>query len=162
MRHEQIRAYDSYDRVDVAAVWPATTQVAPLPIPDIERPFDAEGFRAAPSAPDVPAGVGALIAAAYAALIAAFAFATVGSRESVFMIVISALFVVTFFTIPRIFLGTEAGTGARPSFERFLSEGMATMTGHSSGRDALVQMLIVPVFLTMGVLAMGIAAAFIL
>ena len=161
MRHEQIHAKGSYEKIDVAAVWPAATQIAPFPIPDIERPFDPEGFHAAPSAPDVPAGVGGLIVASYAALIAAFAFATVGSRESIFMIVVSALFVVTYFTVPRIFLRIEPKAGTRPTLERFLSEGMVTMTGHSSGRDALVQMLIVPVFLTMAVLAMGIAAAFI-
>jgi hypothetical protein len=31
-----------------------------------------------------------------------------------------------------------------------------TLTGRSSGRDALVQMLIVPVLLTLGLAAMGI------
>ena len=59
----------------------------------------------------------------------------------------------------RIFFSVEQSTGRRPSFERFLREGMATMTGRSSGRDALIQMLIVPVMLTFGVIAMGIAPA---
>jgi len=162
MRHEQIKVKDSYGKVDVAAVWPSTGQVAPLPIPDIEPSAAQEVFRAAPAAPDVPAGVGILIAGSYAALVAAFAFATVASSHSIFMIVISALFVVTFFTVPRIFLGTEPKSGRRPTLERFLSQGMETLTGHSSGRDALVQMLIVPVSLTLGVIVMGIAAAFIL
>ena len=162
MRHEQFHLGDSYEKVDVGALWPSVIQVAPLPIPDVKQPCDAERFRAAPSAPDVPIGVGGLIVASYAALIAAFAFTTVGSRESVFMVVISALFVVTFFTVPRIFLRVEPRSGAHPNLERFLSEGMSTFTGHSSGKAALVQMLIVPVFLTMGVLAMGIAVAVIL
>lgn len=160
MRHEQIKIRDSYVKVDAPAVWPASTQVAPLPIPDVEQA--AEPFRAAPSSPDVPAAVGGMIAASYAALVAAFALATVASAHSVFMIVISALFVVTFFTVPHIFLRTEAFEGRRPTLDRFLEEGIATLTGHTSGRDALVQMLIVPVFLTLGVLTMGIAAAFIL
>jgi len=34
---------------------------------------------------------------------------------------------------------------------------MDTLTGHSSGRDALIQMMVVPVLLTLGLLAMGIA-----
>lgn len=160
MRHEQIHARDSYTSIDVAAVWPAAAQFAPLPVPEIEHAI-AEDFRAAPSTPDLPVAVGKLIVTAYAALIAAFAFATIGSRESIFMIVVAALFVVAFFTVPRIFLRTEPKSGRRPTFERFLSQGMSTLTGHSSGRDALVQMLIVPVFLTLGVLAIGIAAAFI-
>lgn len=159
MRYEQVHAGTSYEKVDVAAVWPATAQLAPLPIHDIGRPLVADAFRAAPSAPDMPAAAGGLIAAAYAALIAAFA--TVGSRESIFMIVVSALLVVAYFTVPRIFLRIEPAAGRRPTLGRFLSDGIATMTGHTSGRDALVQMLIVPVLLTVGVIAMGIAAAFI-
>lgn len=161
MRHEQIHDHDSYSKVDIAAVWPSSIQVAPLPIPDVEERFDAESFGPAPSAPDVPVGVGMLIVAAYLALIAAFTIATIASAQSIYMIVISFLFVVTFFTVPRIFLKIEPKTGGRPSFERFLHEGMDTLTGHNSGKAALVQMLIVPVFLTMGVLAMGVAAAII-
>ena len=131
MRYEQIHAGTSYEKVDVAAVWPATAQLAPLPLHDIDRPLRADAFRA------------------------------VGSRESIFMIVVSALLVVAYFTVPRIFLHIEPAAGRRPTLARFLSDGIATMTGHTSGRDALVQMLIVPVLLTVGVIAMGIAAAFI-
>jgi 3-oxoacyl-(acyl-carrier-protein) synthase len=36
---------------------------------------------------------------------------------------------------------------------------METLTGHSTGGAALVQMLIVPVSLTFGILAMAVAAA---
>lgn len=161
MRHEQIAARDSYNNVDVAAVWPVVPQMAPLPLPDAEAPQEQKPFVSTPSAPDVPAGVGVLIVAAYASLVAAFAFATAGTGHSIFMITISALFVVTFFTVPRIILGVEPKNGGRPSLERFLAEGMDTFTGHSSGRAALVQILIVPVFLTLGALAMGIAASFI-
>jgi hypothetical protein len=162
MRHDQILARDTYDRVDVAAVWPVGVQVAPLPVLDIDQPAQAARFEPTPSAPDVAAGVGGLIAASYGGLIAAFAVATAGSRESLFMITISALFVVAFFTVPRLILAQEPKTGRRPSFERFLAEGMETLTGHSTGGAALVQMLIVPVFLTFAILAIGVAAAIIM
>jgi hypothetical protein len=39
---------------------------------------------------------------------------------------------------------------------------MQTATGHLSGRGALVQMLVVPVLLSLGVLAIGIAGIVIL
>jgi hypothetical protein len=42
-----------------------------------------------------------------------------------------------------------------------MRQGIDTFTGHCSGRTALVHMLIVPVFLTLGVIAMGIAIAII-
>ena len=161
MRHEQIATRDNLTELDIAAVWPGNAAFAPLPVPDLPRPGAQDSFRAALAAPDVPVAVGRLIVGAYAALIAAFALAAAGSRESVFMICISALFVVMFFTVPRLMLGVEPKGAGRPSFSRFVESGMDTFTGHSTGRAALVQILIVPVFLTVAVLAMGVAAAII-
>ena len=162
MRHEQIAARDTYSKVDIMAVWPTGAQIAPLPIPDIEQADPARTFAATPAAPDIPAAVGWMIVLSYVALIAAFATATVASAHSVYMITISALFVVAFFTVPWLFFRQELGVCERPAFDRFMREGMDTLTGHSTGRAALVQMLIVPVFLTAGVLAMGVAGAIIL
>lgn len=155
MRHEQIADKESYTRVEVPAVWPAGAGVAPLPLPEATD----EAFAPTPSCPDVPAAAGGLIAAAYVGLIATFAVALTGSAQSIFAIAVCGLFLVAFFAVPRIFLAIEPDSGPRPSFQRFMHEGMATMTGRSSGRDALVQMLIVPVLLTFGAVAMGIAAA---
>jgi hypothetical protein len=161
MRHEQIADKASYTQVEFPALWPAAVQVAPAPLPeDWESPEAA--FVATPSCPDVPAAAGGLIVAAYVGLVATFAVAMTGSAQSVFAIVICGVFLAAFFAVPRIFLGLEHSAGRRPSFERFLREGMATMTGRNSGRDALTQMLIVPGLLTLGVIAMGIAAAIIL
>ena len=115
--------------------------------------------RGTPAAPDVPTGAGVLIVAAYCALLTSLALASVASRESAFAIAIAALFLVAFFTVPRLFFGIEPAKQRRPSLDRFMHEGMETLTGHSSGRDALIQMLIVPVLLTMGILAMGVASA---
>ncbi|PWG01721.1 hypothetical protein [Sphingosinicella humi] len=161
MRHEVLKERDSFDMVDVAAVWPTSAQVAPLPIPEIEPAAERAPVYGAPAAPDVPVAVGGLIVAAYVSLIATFAVATVASRESIFMIVVAGFFLFMFFAVPRLFFKYEADHGVRQSFSRFMSEGMQTFTGHSAGGAALVQMLIVPVFLTLGVVAMGIAAALI-
>ena len=82
-----------------------------------------------------------------------------GSAESVFVIVIVGLFVITFFTVPRIVFAVERNSGDRASFDDFLCWGMNTFTGHNSGKAALIQMLIIPIMLTLGVLAMGINIA---
>ena len=159
MYREQLVAKQGYDSMDVAAVWPTSASVAPFPVPEMEPIHQRPDFRATPAAPDVPAAVGGLIAASYAGLIAALAVATIGSAESIFVIVIVALFVIAFFTVPRIFFAVERDSGVRASFDDFLNNGINTMTGHNSGKAALVQMLIVPVMLTLGVLAMGITIA---
>jgi len=162
MRHEQIADRASYTKVDMAAVWPVSAQIAPAPVLDLEEEGKAPGFVPTPAAPDVPAVVGKLIIASYAGLLIAFTLATVASAQSIFAVIIAAMFMVAFFTVPALFLREEPKNGARPSFDRFMRDGMGTLTGHSSGGAALVQMLIVPVFLTMGALAMGVAAAIIM
>ena len=159
MRHEQLSVADSFRKVDVAAVWPTSAQLAPLPILDVEHAPAAEDVGPAPAAPDVPAAVGAMIVGSYVVLLGTFAVATIASAYSIYMITISALFLVAYFTIPWLFLKQEPTGGRRPSLERFLHDGMETFTGHSTGLAALVQMLIVPVLLTLGVAMMGIAAA---
>ncbi|MEO5578868.1 MAG: hypothetical protein ABIR25_07460 [Sphingomicrobium sp.] len=159
MYREQIIARQGYDSMDVAAVWPTSAAVAPFPVPEMEPVCQSQEFRATPAAPDVPAAVGRMIAASYAGLIVALAVATVASAQSIFVIVIAALFVIAFFTVPRIFFAVERDNGARASLDEFMRNGMNTFTGHNSGKAALVQMLIVPVLLTLGVLAMGITIA---
>ena len=158
MLHEKITA-DRLDSVDVAAVWPASAQIAPVPIPDIGPEQAARPFLPTPAAPDVPAAVGVMIVSAYVALIAAFAAATTRSADSLFFLVVIAFFVTMFFAIPRLFFAVEPKMGKRASFDWFMRQGIETFTGHCSGGAALVQMLIVPVLLTFGVIAMGIAVA---
>lgn len=115
--------------------------------------------RPAAAAPDVPAAVGGMIAGTYVALIGALYVATAGSLSSIFAIAIAFFFVAMFFAVPRIFFSVEPMAERRPPFESFLKRGMETLTGHSSGPGSLVQMLVVPVSLTMAVLAMGVIIA---
>jgi hypothetical protein len=78
------------------------------------------------------------------------------SPLALFSITICAFFVAMFFAVPKLFMAIEAAPARRPTMGRFMRSGIATLTGRSSGRDALVQMLIVPVLLTLGLAAMGI------
>lgn len=158
MRHERALDKGSYSKVDGPSLWTAGAQLAPIPVIEVEERLPATQMPT-PSAPEVPAAVGGMIVLAYAALIGAFAVATVGSAESLFAVTISALFAVAFFTVPRIFLAVEPKAEKRSSFDRFMLDGIETLTGHNSGPAALVQMLIVPVLLTFAALAMGVAAA---
>ena len=162
MRYEQIRAKDSFGKIDVAAIWPASPPLAPLPLLDIEEVARGSVFSPTVAAPDVPASVGTLIVCSYFVLLGSFALATVASAYSIFMITISALFLLAYFAVPWLFFRQEPGQQARPSFDGFLRKGMQTLTGHCTGGAALVQMMIVPVSLTFGVLLMAIAAAIIM
>jgi Flp pilus assembly protein TadB len=160
MRHDQIAAKDSYTKIDVAAVWPANPQLVAVPLPAVEE-FPVTGNAvSSPAAPELAGGVGGLLLGTYAMLLGALALATVGSAKSLFAVVIAGFFVLMFFAVPAVFFHVEGG-GKRPNFDRFLAQGMDTLTGHTSAGAALVQMLIVPVCLTFGVVAMGVAAALI-
>ncbi|MFL6846577.1 MAG: hypothetical protein ACJ8ER_17060 [Allosphingosinicella sp.] len=161
MRHDQIAAVDSYERIEIPAAWPADARLAPPPA--LEPLAEAIlPFQATAAAPDVPAAAGGLLVASYLSLIGAFALVTAGSGRSLFAIAICLFFVAMFFAVPLAFLKVEPKQGRRVSFDRFMSGGMETLTGHSSGGAALVQMLIVPVLLTFGVLLIGLAKAFML
>lgn len=155
MRHENI----ARARI-AAAAWPTTMDglVLAEPADAVRHEAEAETAPALPTAaaPDVASGVGGLIVACYATLILVFFAFFARSLTALFAITICAGFVAIFFAVPRIFFALEPNSTRRPSLPAFMERGMETMTGHSEGGDALVQMLIVPVLLTLGLLAMGI------
>lgn len=154
MRHEGSEAFERFDEASLAAIWPSIPEVAPPLLPPIEAVQ-----RATPAAPDVPAAVGKMLVAAYAAIIGAFLLTMAGSKEATFMIVISGLYIVVYCSVPWLMMRTEGQGDGRPTLQEFMTQGMVTWTGPTSGRDALVQMLLVPVMLCLCVLAMGVAAA---
>ena len=140
----------------VAAVWPTGAIESFTAGPPAEQQDAAQPFAMTPAMADVPHGVARLIVGSYAALILVFFGLFARSPLALFSIAICAFFVTMYFAIPKLFLAIEAAPGRRPTLGRFMRTGLATLTGRSSGRDALVQMLIVPVLLTLGLAAMGI------
>jgi hypothetical protein len=153
MRHIRIDNAPRLEGTAIAAVWPRLEEAL--------APAEAEGEAApapapASAAPDVPAAVGGLVVGSYAALIGVFFAFFARSPVALFSIVICAFFAAMFFAVPRIFLAVEADPARRPSLAEFRYKGMDILTGHSGGRDAIVQMIVVPVLLTLGLAAMGI------
>lgn len=153
MRHEKIA-----EAQIAAAAWPAPLEALVLCEPPLAEAASTAELQTGPTpaAPDVAAGVGGMIVGSYAALILVFFALFTGSATALFMVCIAAGFAVAFFTVPRIFFAIEGDKSRRPSLPAFMRRGLATATGHSSGRDALIQMLIVPVLLTLGLAIMGI------
>ena len=155
MRHERISQANI-----AAAAWPTTLEGLMLAEPAGSETTGEQIIEfqtgPTPAAPDIAPAVGGLIVAAYVSLVLVlFTFFT-GSLTAMFAVTIAAGFVAIFFAVPRIFLAIEPKAGRRPSLPEFMEKGLHTLTGHSGGRDALLQMLIVPVLLAFGLLAMGI------
>ena len=150
MRHQDLRS----DTHNVAAVWPdlqvalaASTPASPktaLPQP-------------ATAMPDLPIGAARLVVSAYAGLTGVLFAFFAGSPLATFSLAICAFFVAMFFAVAKAFLAVEADPSVKPSMDRFMRDGIDTLTGRCGGRDALVQMLIVPVLLMLGLSAMGVA-----
>ena len=142
-----------------APVWPVLNREPPhlAAVPAIVD--ESLHHRGAEATPDVPSSVGILLFASYLGLIAALFIATAGPGESKFVIAIAGLFVLAFFAVPRLIFAQEPKEARRPSMDLFLARGLNTYTGECSGRDALVQMLIVPVLLTFCVLAIAFVIA---
>jgi hypothetical protein len=140
----------------VAAVWPTGAIESFTAAPPAEAAEASEPFAFTPAMAGVPHGVAKLIVGSYAALILVFLGLFARSPLALFAITICAFFVAMFFAVPKIFLAIEAAPGTRPTLGRFMRSGLGTLTGRTSGRDALVQMLIVPVLLTLGLAGIGI------
>ncbi len=145
MRHEKIAKAGTYEAVDLDRLQFQAAQP--------ETPF-----RSAAAVPDVPAAVGKLLVASYVTLLGTFAVTTAHSPQAMFAIAICTVFLVMYLGVPRVVLGAERGQGSRPSFGIFLRRGLETYTGHCSGKEVLVQMLVVPVVLTLCGLAVGVIA----
>jgi hypothetical protein len=142
-------------------VWPVLTRRAELAVVVPTAAGDTPPFRAAPAVPDVPAAAGVMLFMVYMALIGSLALATAGPGQSGFVLVIAALFVVAFFAVPRFILGQEPQDRRRVTVDEFLGRGLDTFTGHCTGGAALVQMFVVPVLLTLGMLLIATVIAFV-
>jgi hypothetical protein len=157
MKHEEAKAFRDFDEADAAAIWPLGAGLA-------SEALDAVGGMQCPepAAPDVPASVGAMLAAAYFAPVLACLLTLAGSREALFMIMVACFYVLIFCGVPWLFLRVEPRRGRAPSLGEFLRGDFATATGRISGRAALAQMFVVPVTLTLCLLAIGFSAKAIL
>ena len=122
-------------------------------VPDAPAPF-----RPTPAVPDLPTSVGLLIVAIYVALLGAFVITMAGGGELGLSLVICFVYLAMFFAVPKIFLDIEADDSKRPTFQVFMARGIDTYTGWMSGGSALAQMLVVPVALLHGVIAIGIVS----
>lgn len=137
---------------DEGSVWPVLGgQEAREPkqaaAEEARRPFQPQA-----AAQDVPAFVGGMMAVTYFALIGALALATAGPGQSGLALVIAGFFVAIFFAVPWLIFRQEPAASKRTGMPRFLAQGIQTYTGPCTGKAALVQMFIVPVLLTLGVL----------
>lgn len=160
MRYQPIDRKLARGDAPVAAVWPSFEEALlnRQPLDEARLVLDeAEpAFSPAAAAPDVPAAVGRLVVAPYVALIGVFFSLFAGSPLAFFSIVVCAIFVSMYFAVPAIFLAVEADPSRRPSLSQFMHGGIQTLTGRTSGKDALVQMMSVPVLVTFGLMTIGI------
>jgi hypothetical protein len=159
MRHEQLRQAESFDLVDLAAIWP--NGAAPgAPLGEIERAVRARPARGEAAVPDLPVAAGKALIGVYGGVMGAFVLTMATGGEASFAIAVGAFYLAIFLGVPALFLRIEPGAQKRPGLKDFLEQGMDTATGPISGAGALVQMLIVPVLLTVAILAIGTIALF--
>jgi hypothetical protein len=156
MFHQRI-TQDIAAEVPVPAAWPnpAAEAIASATPAAANDPAGTD-FEPTSALGDVPAAVGGLLSASFGALILVFFALFAGSPLATFSIAICAFFVAMFFAVPKAFLVVEADRSRKPTLDQFMRTGLQTLTGRSRGGDALLQMLIVPVLLTLGLAAIGI------
>jgi type IV secretory pathway VirB2 component (pilin) len=105
---------------------------------------------------DVPPTVYATFIGCWAALVVVFWFTFAESPNAAFMVAISTALALMFFGVPIVL----SRTGSQPPFtvrglDQFLRGRVQTLTGPVNGLDALVQIVVVPVCLTIGAIAIS-------
>lgn len=142
------------DRNDVLTQAEAVALIPDLAARNVGAPMMGEA-----AAPDVPVAVGLMIVAVYAMIMIGLFVGFAHGADATMMVVISTLFTTIYLTVPMIMLKVE-GVSGRVGLDRFFREGLNTWTGHLSGHEALVQMLLIPSALTIAVFAIGLVARF--
>jgi hypothetical protein len=107
------------------------------------------------AAPDVPAAVGWMILGTYALIVASFLMLFARDMEAGLMAAISAVYFTVYLGVRAMLFRTEARSGAI-DLKRFLRDGLDTWTGHVGGYEAIVQILLIPVALTVAITTIGI------
>ena len=120
---------------------------APKPRHEVDRSFE------------LPKGLYATTVALYLGFLAVMATG-LSSPGLIIPMAIFTLFVVAGFGVPALWTRLAPQTAARPmSYAKLRREGIRTLTGHLSAKDATVQMLILPVIIfCWGVATVTIAA----
>lgn len=129
------------------------TEIMPVVRPlDLPVRTDVMGEAAAP---DVPAAVGWMILGIYALIMSSFLLLFARDMEAGLMVAVSGAYFTVYLGVPAVFFRTEARSGD-VDLKRFLKDGLQTWTGHVGGYEAIIQIMLIPVALTIAVTAIGI------
>jgi len=111
---------------------------------------------------DVHPGVYVAFVSCWASLLTVFAATFVESPATLFMIAICVAYAIMFFGVPYVL--SRVGAGSRPvanaSFLDFLRGEVDTLYGRVSGMEALTQVIMVPLALTLGGIAISLIVHF--
>lgn len=108
------------------------------------------------AAADLPKAVGWMIVASYASILVAFGWAFLGAGDVLFNLGVCAAYLAMYLGVPWVFLKVEPEGAKRPDLADFLARGLSTWTGHVTGREALAQILTIPVAVAFAALGIGI------
>jgi hypothetical protein len=104
-----------------------------------------------------PGAVGAaLVVAVWFVIVMAISFSL--TAETAYLMAVVVAFSIIFFTLTLGIASRGARAGnpdAKPTFRQFLAGEVGIHTGEVSGREALVQLLTLPITLALGAMAIG-------
>ncbi len=142
---------------------PLTLEPAPLPgigtVDRLPRPAnDDHPHLPERLVPDLPPAVGFMLVGAFAWIIGVYLITFWSDLQAVEMVVVDAVYASVYLGVPWLILRLEPKDGPNPTFAQFLERGLDTCTGRLSGREALVQILTVPIALAAAATAMCLVA----
>lgn len=121
------------------------------------RPFESAVLRRVSVChADMPPGVYKVAVFCWAAFMAVFWITFFFSTSALFMVIVGTVYAVMFFGVPYV-MSRMAPKSSFPSMREFIHGRLDTFCGPIEAGEALLQVLLVPLALTVGGIAIGIA-----
>lgn len=109
-----------------------------------------------PAVYDIPKAVGFAVVGAFGAVVLCFMFFFGGSAQSRFVTVVTLCFCAVYCAIPFILIVLTRKSAWRGTWFSFQRNGLSIRTGHVRGKEALLQILVLPICLFVAAVGMGV------
>jgi len=109
-----------------------------------------------PAVSDIPKAVGFAVVGAFGAVVLCFMLFFSGSAQSRFVTVVTLCFCAVYFAIPFILIVLQPKSARRSAWSSFRRNGLSVRTGHVGGKEALLQIFVLPICLFVAAVGMGV------
>jgi hypothetical protein len=109
-----------------------------------------------PAVSDIPTAVGFAVVGAFGAVVLCFMIFFSGSAQSRFVTTVTLCFLIVYFAVPLVLIALQPKSVRRGTWSSFRRNGLYVRTGHVGGKEAMLQILVLPICLFVAAVGMGV------